>query len=236
MESDPDNNKELRERLNVIRKEFYGSDCDKLIISSEYLCFSVLDVAKIYRDVFSDENFIVIMYVRRQVELIPSVYLQWIKSADYCGDGIHDFFVRTRNSYDYIKRLSAWDAVFGRENIIVRLFDTRLISNVCQDFTELIGVTVRPEIYTGIRANQSLNGIFDKAIRLLDKSDIGAGLRTKIIDNLVRASEHIPRNLITPLLNEELKCDIANEYSESNKELARYFLSDEEKIYLIGGV
>lgn len=233
LEGEPDNSLLIKQHLVNINAEFIDNGYQKLVLSSERLCFTIPGIIELYRDVFKDSKIQIIMYIRRQEDLIPSVYLEWMKNGwDYKGD-LEAFFAHTRAAYDFINILKGWESAFGEGSIKIKLYCKKLMANICDSFLDAIEVARPCERFTSHHSNPSLSASLAKTIRLLDASKINVDLRKDIISNLVEVSGHITVDGYDSIINKDLKRKIREEYFNSNEELARRYLSDEEKYLLM---
>ena len=121
-----------------------------LVLSEEMLWWAVCDGDKLklvldrLRAVFDVK---VIVYLRRQDHYIMSVYQQAIKACNVnsmvCSDWIADPENRQVSQYtDYAGCLQKLDGFVGRENIRVRVYESRQLANssIVDDFSNIIGI------------------------------------------------------------------------------------------------
>lgn len=118
------------------------------IISSEALSGSSTSgymnsgvVAKMLRDATRQFDVKIIVYLRRQDEMVESMYTQMI----HAGEAIHfgEFISRLEKgvSYDYYRILQDWISCFEKENLIVRSYSLASQHGLLQDFEEITGST-----------------------------------------------------------------------------------------------
>jgi hypothetical protein len=91
-----------------------------------------------------------IAYVRKPKEYMESAFQQRVKGGTQELD-FDKLYPR------YFSRFNKFDAVFGRESVILRIFDPKIFSGNCviQDFCEQLGVKFLPEDV--IRVNDALS-------------------------------------------------------------------------------
>lgn len=82
----------------------------------------------------------IVVYIREQVEYLASSYQQVIKGdLETCS---FDEYA-SRFTVDYEKILANWEAVFGRDNLIVRVYGKSAMTggDVVTDFLEVVGIS-----------------------------------------------------------------------------------------------
>lgn len=141
--------------------EIEGAGCRKIVLSSEHLSSRVRRPAEVTRlaEVLNPLGSAkIVCYLRPQHELYTSANSTFIKS----GGTFYRPPPRNDNNpfYNYEKMLEPWAAVFGKENIIVRIYDPVLLKNgdVVADFLDLLGY----EGYTAEEEQTRTNISFDQ--------------------------------------------------------------------------
>ena len=206
----------------------------KIILSSEYFCFTkpgyIYDVYQ-YLQSFDVR---IIFYVRNQVDLIQSAYLQSQKVGwDYQGS-IENYFEKTKKGFDFMDRVRPWAEYFGIKNIIARLYDKRVIGiDICKDFLKLTGTKLVHSSPLDVRTNESLLPEFSEIISLIDKGEVSSEEREKHINYFLELSSQFRGLSWASLIQHDLKEKIRESYVASNTEFAKHFLSDEQGKYLL---
>ncbi|MFA5268678.1 MAG: hypothetical protein WC379_11960 [Methanoregula sp.] len=171
----------------------------------------------------------IIYYVRRQDELIESWYNEIVKSSlsRYTGrldDSLVGKYSLRLFDHDIIIR--PWAESFGRENIIIRVYEKcRMNGDIIQDFSSVIGLVpdtgfVLPEE----RSNRSFSLDHLEFIRLCnsyfkDEPGIPAFLVREFMNSRLHRTEE-RRYLLAPSRRRE----ILERYEESNQRIAREYL------------
>jgi hypothetical protein len=93
----------------------------------------------------------IIVYLRRQDKFIESIYSQYVKlhaHSSFYTKTIQDFIEEYSCYLDYYKILSNWAQVFGRENIIVRVYEKGQLKDcdIVSDFISTIGLPLIQEL------------------------------------------------------------------------------------------
>lgn len=213
------------------------SKCDaetKIIISSENFCFTRPDYIRDIYYYLQSFDVRVVFYIRNQVDLIQSSYLQMQKIGLDYGESIEHFFEIYAQSFNFMERINPWTEYFGTENIITRLYDERVTGvDVCKDFLNLIGIKFNQLPAINSHINQSLSPEFSDIIALIDKRKSSPRQRKKHIDYFLKLSKQLRGLSHVSLIQSELQENIREYYLESNTEFAKHFLDDQQEKYLL---
>ena len=139
-----------RENLYAkLKNEIENTRCDRVIISSEAYSLVTTDYflgaetpKKVKELLFSPNfEFKVIASVRRQDEYLVSQYNQHVKTHNfwglYTGDP-SEFYEDKKKLFDFNLTLEQWEKFFGKDNIIVGVYDKS--ANAVNDFMKLFGI------------------------------------------------------------------------------------------------
>jgi len=172
----------------------------------------------------------VVVYLRRQDLWIQSVYSQLVK----------DRFIRYTGQLrelpqcavmDYCALLAPWAQAFGLENVIVRVYDRRILrgGGVVEDFLDLLGLSQDP---LGVKVgpgdvNASLHR---EVVALLCRAN-GLALEQREHETLLEALRPVSRALVArdgvagfEILDPAEREDLLRLYDESNAAVAREYL------------
>jgi hypothetical protein len=98
-------------------------------------------ITNVVRDeaALGDANAVIICYLRRQDNVLQSLYNQSVKGGGYYKD-IGDFVFP--HPLDYFELLGRWAAVFGKENIVVRPYEKQQFkdNDLISDFLSIVGL------------------------------------------------------------------------------------------------
>ncbi|WP_144213662.1 hypothetical protein [Shewanella donghaensis] len=127
-------------------KSIASSKSKKILLTSEYFHsrISAKDGSLFFEKIntlFSNFNIKIIFYIRRQDQWIQSVYEQWVKSGSLrTGQTIEEFVDAYKNNLP--DQLLKFSSVFGKENIIVRVFEKSQFKdgNIFSDFFGALNV------------------------------------------------------------------------------------------------
>jgi hypothetical protein len=131
-----------RDGADAVFDEAASCPGERLLISAEELCIELQDPQKsraLLAAAARHFNLRLVIFLRRQDYLKESVYAQIVKhwyAGGILGDDHYD--------YDHDARLRALEAVFGQENIVVRLYPDAGPRDIVGSFLEAIGGGVDP--------------------------------------------------------------------------------------------
>jgi hypothetical protein len=183
-----------------LKAEFEASGCDTVWLSSEHLSARISDEGSIARlaavlQPLADQVRVVV-YLRYQPDLYLSSYSTFVRIG-------HDIDIdRPIGPEDYYYRfdriLDNWAKCFGRDAMIVRIFDRAELKNgdIIDDFFSLLGIT-RDDGFANPRVkNQSLDGQTVQFIRVFNRyvSRTGKGILSDYgeADRLLEKISHLP--------------------------------------------
>ncbi|NOT39665.1 MAG: hypothetical protein HOP13_04155 [Alphaproteobacteria bacterium] len=202
-----------------------------LILSSENLAFAPEKVVEQLRATIGSDSRI-IFYVRDQLSLIPSIFLQWVKDGWDYGGSIEEFFARHEDSFDFCKLIHPWAMRFGDGAIDAHVYSPNVVgANVVQHFLSTIGLQVAT--VQDIRLNPSLLPEFVDVMAELDAAGTDRHVRQTVVECLVRASVALAPSSTLNLVSDAMRVRIQSRYAPSNAEFAMRYLSPRERAYLI---
>lgn len=183
-----------RELYNDLITEIESSSCDKIIISSEHFSFVKPNFVVFIKDCLKDYDVNILFYVRPQLKLIESTYLQFIKeNLDYAFS-IKEFFNIHKYSFDFMRRIAPWIKSFGEDKITAILFDKNIIGNdACLNFFDINNISYLRKKYKPTSANPSLIAEFHDFILFFDQGKSLTKLELEI-ERLIANFIHIEKN------------------------------------------
>lgn len=224
----------LRSHYRTIAHQLKDNPNRSVILSSEFFCFMHPNYIRQVAEIFEGEQVKILFYVRPQISLVESTYMQFQKvGKDYHGD-IGRFFSFHRQAFDFFARIAPWVENFGEEAILARLFDRRIIGeDVRADITKLLGVDSIIEIGDVEKSNISLLPEYSKLVTHIDELCPSTKSRQAIMDELLSLSSRVAKTPGFSLLDDELKRGIIEHYTESNSLFAERFLDDQQAFLLL---
>lgn len=203
--------------------EIAADESGKVLISSENFSFIREEYVAATKALFAEFDTKIIFYVRPQVELIESTYLEWIKVGRKCPDNLAAFFRQNANGFNFISRLASWRKVYGSKNIVVCRYggDTRI------EILRTIGVPV--EMFQAVfkrsdkRSNPSLSPEFVKLATLINRLQLEPEKRLEMMQELLRLTKLLDAKRVTKLMKPALKAVVEEHYAPSNEKILELF-------------
>lgn len=213
-----------------LEAEVGSSQCERIMISSESLIYAPpMVIDRIRAALGADTR--VLVYVREQLGLISSVFLQWVKVGTGYEGEISRFLEVHKASFDYAKLIAPWADAFGASHIEAHVYDKAIIGgSIVDHFLGVVGlaeITSAQEHY-----NPSLLPEFFAAIKHLDDEGIAPSARQQIVEHLLSASVSLRRCSTMSLITSETHERIRSLYSESNSIFAEQYLPEAERPFL----
>lgn len=228
---------EVKERYDKLISEIECQNCNRIFISSEFFVWLKKDYIEFIKQKLSKYDVKLILYVRSQVDLLVSAFLQWQKVGDNYQGSIEKFFSINANGFDYMRRISPFVEVFGEESIMARVYDRRIVGeDVRLDILKFTGIDIdvdMPETFSNI----SLLPEYSSLLSLIDNSEVSGEDRKRIIAKLLELSVKFKALSTESLVSDSLKHKIIEKYLSSNEQFARKFLDDSQvNIFLDNGL
>ena len=220
--------------FDILRSEIESSPCNKVVISSEY--FFMLEPKKIefLCEQLSDYKVVIIVYLRRQDNRIESGYLQVLRDIEFRFTGSVDdyivFLKKHPRRTNYFMFLESWSSVFSMGAMRVRIYEEnkggkRLIPSFletieCSDFSELV--------YSRKKENVTYKPILNWCLKKINVLPLPKAIYKVILlwfNFLTRSLLGEGTIADHHLLSDSQRNDIIKEYSESNSQVAKKYLS-----------
>jgi hypothetical protein len=234
-------------RRNVVQKseelcdEINNSRCTNVIISTEALSAGKTIIAPVLEDYLQQKlrdpwTAKIIVYLRRQDRWLESRYMENIRRGlkvdlnNFGEYSFQEFFHRHKEFYeiDYVTKLKPWSEVFGKENIIVRVYEKgQWNGSIVEDFLHAAGIHNQKNF--AAPPKEFVNrGLSEQAIELLR-------IYNKYIKNSGRGREFLIRNILSRFfakpphsaytyLSPRERYALLIEYEESNRQVAKEYL------------
>lgn len=173
----------------------------------------------------------VVVYLRRQDDKLLSSYWSKIKAGSTAPLEIPDINpTKLPLAYNYLSLLDRWSNIVGKENVLVRIFETEQLinSDLLSDFASTVGLTSLSGFKSPNLKNESLDSLTTEFLRLLNNhlpSDVPLPRRAGLIKILQEASTGPKPALPGP----ELDAFMRN-FDESNRAVARKYLGRDDDI------
>jgi hypothetical protein len=169
----------LEDSLTALREAVEDEAIDRVVISSEY--FSEADPSLV-RQLFSElslDDVKIILVLRRQDRLLESGYNQSVRAVGWT-ERVHSPHYHPR--YDWYLFASSWAKAFGRENIVLRLYEDITLGDAPLVF----------EIFEGLDADLAAFALERGDSEVANPSLPAALLEMKRLANLAGAAAVMP--------------------------------------------
>lgn len=214
---------DFRKLLNQLKEEIHPYS--RILISSEVFSENIDRAQSVLFKEICDEVKIVI-YLRRQDLYIESTYSHAVNHQQmptpFSNFNFHGGF-----NLDYQQTVDQWANLFGKENIIVRIYEKGQFTggSIFSDFLSIMGLPLSPELTLSPRkANTSLPRDLIEFKRLCNQLKLNNSINhslVKLPEILSRKTSNNPYRYIPPNQRKEL----LEKYAASNAYIARKFLS-----------
>lgn len=212
--------------MKSIIKEFDESDCENLVFSNEHLSSRLKNTNDIenLKRLFDHYTYPVkiIVYIRNQVDLLESLYFEGIKAGgkENLNDWANHF---NYFELDYIKLLGAWESVFGKESIIVRLFDRHVLKNgdAIDDFLDVFSVERNESFSVNSQQNVSLGY---KSLEFMRRYNLNVKEPERVTNKLNNLLNDYNNDKQKTSLSYDTRANIFDKYKKSNYEFLKKYL------------
>lgn len=208
----------------------YNKNSIAVLISSEE--FSVLrnpQKFEIIRNYMSGFSIHPIYYMRRQDQLLESIYKYHVKALGEKED-ILAFSKKVMHRLSHANLIDCLSTSFGKENLILRIYDHKHIKDdIFSDFLYSIGV--EDQSYFKERGQEINKGLSDKGVKFMRDANIKFGQDLNYIKAL--RNKIITRSLSDPwtrhaVLNDLEREAIESHFRDENRRIARDFFNRSE--------
>lgn len=222
--------REVKNRFATLQREISKKKRNTVVLSSENFPWLKDDYVGYIKQAFSKYHTRVIIYVRNQVDLVKSTFLEWQKVGDDYRGNIASFFRLHAEGFNYLTRISPYLSAFGKDAIIARVFDKRIVgSDVRYDFLKVIGIAAEAGLdFSKAYSNISLLPEFSSIVSLLDEEKLSKPTRKKTIARLLDLSHQFKSLSTEQLIDHSLERQITDKYRNSNEKFAALFLDDHQ--------
>ncbi|HEX4080748.1 MAG TPA: hypothetical protein VHX61_17950 [Rhizomicrobium sp.] len=224
----PESVHEFRGRLSqALVEEARLAGCERAIFSSEHLSSRLVSIpevetlAKMLKPVA--DRITVVVYVRRQDDFLCSTYSTDVKSGftgpiALPGEGLR------QSRYNYYVLLERWAAVFGKQNIVCRIYEKSGLKNgdIVDDFADVIGLHFGEDFKRFAHVNDSLDVAALEFLRLFNH----------VVPRMNEKGLNPARGNLIPTLQEILQGPSPTLPETELAEFMRYFERSNRKVAL----
>lgn len=220
--------------------EIASSECSTAILSGEdfEFFFDNKHIEAFHSAVKDHFNVFVVVYLRRQDNVLRSEFIQWVKTGYVDSDfDLFCKFFSTHSRFFYHNLVDRWAKVFGKEKMIVRVYEKERLKNrnIVHDFLHAIGqegvigsmkvddkqVNVSPR-YKNVLAMLLINRLY----RIMYKRPQAKPLADVLnqVDALVNATFRDNEQQYVPMSRKEAK-GLLHFFEVSNRYVAREYVA-----------
>jgi hypothetical protein len=130
-----------------------GPDLHSVVLSTELFFGQNAHIESMLRDVSAQlegHELKIVVYLRRQDQLYSSFYNQDVKGVRQWAFSAYQFYQTHQIfQHDYLSMINIWSEAFGRDNVIIRPFESQQWVNgdIVQDFCAATGTVLLPSGY-----------------------------------------------------------------------------------------
>lgn len=221
--SAPTNYKSEGNLWEKVKEEIKARPENSFLISSEnFILLKDIKKLNFIKDVLSDFDTYIIMYIRRQDLWVESLYLQAIKM----GINVKDFLTfskRPGQNLDYLQIIQPWEEVFGEKNILVHSFDNQDVkSNLIIHFLSILNLNIDDlKQFKYKFVNESLTReiaefllVYNKYFKQQQRSNI-INFYNKYLKN--------EKSLNTKFFNKDERIKFLQRFEESNTQISKKY-------------
>jgi len=226
---------------NDLYDEIESAKTNVSIISSEAFClprFGLKEI-NILKNRLQKYNTKIILYLRRQEDQLESAYKGIVEMPTKYSKDITTFLNESKvyDYYEYDVVIERWAMIFGRENIIIRIFEEEKPNGLLHGFLKIIDNKVDVDQFTfEFMQNVSPPLKVVKVMRFMNYITQSLPLKYKRAvrarytrylnsEKLRKVIGKIPDFLISKeLLTDKQRNEIIKRYKESNEKVARKYL------------
>ncbi len=170
-----------------------------VLVSTEE--FEWLSRPEVIRNYLFDIDVKIVIYLRRQDKYLESLYQTFVKGPRHLAQPFPAWLNKAMSVWkihDYFSLLSRWADIFGRENLIVRIFEKEVQSGLERGFLSLIGISseladlfeIPPKTWDQAR-RETIDVRCLEVIRLGNQMDIPRSRRENLLRTLVDLSKNL---------------------------------------------
>ncbi len=171
----------------------------------------------------------IVVYLRRQDELLESLYRQYMKGRNEVDYIFDEKFIEDDEVADTLKFnnfLDVFGEIFGSENIVVRPFEKEQLieQNVITDFLKQIGITDKSTLNINVSHNSQFSHEMTEFLRLTKNYIPPYQLHLSNYLDLIAPKVAMPK---IEMVDPNVKLKILKEQETNNNNIAKKYLGQE---------
>jgi hypothetical protein len=223
-----------------ILQEIRETSCTTIILSAE--AFSETRTSEKLKQVFTGipgdpVSIKIIIYVRRQDDIIQSAYQEQLKTPKLCIEKSLSDFLRENTGFsdrwNWYKKIRPWTETFGKEAIIVRVYEKNQFykNDLIRDFLFTIGRELTDDFRLPAKEQSNIGMGLDalEIMRICNAKIEDPEIKKILRNSLVKID---PKGILEPysLLSPKDRNHFIREYEPGNQKVAREYLGREDGI------
>jgi hypothetical protein len=169
-----------------------------VVVSSELFFGQAKNIDLMHEQILSTlqgHDIKIVVYLRRQDQLYSSFFNQDVKGARQWAHSAYQFYdTHQIFEYDYHSLLNIWSKPFGKENILIRPYESEQWTNgdIVQDFCELLNIVPLKSGRTSSNKSLGNNQLYIK--QCLNRVGFDKGENEEVLRLLLRMCPEEPAN------------------------------------------
>ena len=230
-------------------EEVEKSKAPNVVISSEdffnlYARAGEIAISKLREKLCIFGRITIIIYLRRQDIFCESSYNQNIKFSKWTGDFVSQMNQLDTLKYNYLEILNIWAKYFGRDNLIVKAFESSSLygGDVIADFLKILGVNISASTKE-YRFNEKIADEFVEFKRYINhvpfpflnyRSVINEALGLLGSESFKCTPYHMPKEFYRKIVSDSrlINSNISVLYLKNQKLFSEDFSSEDEIIFI----
>ena len=212
--------------FSALKHEIEASKCMNVIISSEEFEYCE-DVEKV-KEAFSFCEVEIVLFLRRQDDLLLSAYNQNIKAAGYFKPlAKFNELLKRQGRFDYVRLCERWVAVFGQRSVHAGIYNAG--QDVTQDFAKVVrlpaeGVDGLQERQVNASVDPRLTGVL-KLLNQMKAEDVDGALMSELFEIVRKFGKKLGNERRYALMNVADRVKFMQKFSQDNALLSKKYLS-----------
>lgn len=207
---------------------FSNEHCSARLYHAEEL----MRLRKLFRKFSKDIR--ILVYLRRQDDLLLSSYSTNVRSGSVDTFKVPPLDDKVNHRYNYLHLLNLWSGVFGRENMVVRIFERDKLAggNVIHDLMNVLGMKIPDDFHMPGERNRSLDPKTLEFLRRMNRHIpfYKEGRLNEWRGELTRILEKIAEPSVIKANPDDLK-RFYEQFTPSNQKVARIYLGKDDGLF-----
>lgn len=211
--------------------------CHTVLLSGEDFAL-VRDPARL-TDLLNGFDPRIILYLRRQDQLLQSIYNQDVKGAAWMRTQRFDEFLNNHRLDDLIRYdrfLNRWVSVFGKKRLSVGVYEkARLRNGLIPDFVERAGIRVDERfVIPSVFENPSLSPFELELKRILNSAKLSASENEMLLEAMRTsrsARQTRSSSMVHHLMSPSKRAAFMKTHHEGNRRVAKRFFKEDSLLF-----